>query len=321
MKRSEELQLFNKIKDQLNTSLSQLQFALDDDNHDVLAVTSADDLDVDAEKRILILTIHNKQTLHGQYWSLAVSLRCDKDWKIFSLPMKLLPMNSKWKFHIPLDFDISLQDLPIKVKSKLIFKSTRENLKLELDPWLDTELTALHFVRIKSGLVTTNDSNNQDNKEVSNIANDFDLNEDDFDGASFEDFLDKVNAQRVLSEVTISKSLKSVIVNVSSTDDIKFLRGQHEKTLYIDLLGTALSVSIEPHNKLTIRGSNLEAMLKLKQDILSKSSKGNSGGLGQQSWMSSITNIIETIDDYDEKDCRLDYCYKNLRDNSSSDVN
>ena len=97
------------------------------------------------------------------------------------------------------------------------------------------------------------------------------LVQDDLNQASFEDFLQKLNSQRVLNEVTSCKDLKSVIVNVASTDSIKFLSDLKETTtLYVDLFGALLSLSVENQCKINIRGRNLGAMLKLKQDMCIK---------------------------------------------------
>jgi hypothetical protein len=265
LQRSEELHFFNKKKDSLNNFLDQLQLALNGKNDIVSLTNTSEDLEVDTQKQIVILTIQVNQILYGCYWNLAVSFRGGTNWKIFSLPMKVLSKDTKWKLRVPIDFEICLHDLPITVTSKLIFKSNKDDLKLDLDPWLHTELTSLNFLRIKSSLVSSNQSDDKDKLLV----------EDDLSQASFEEFLQKLNSQRVLNEVTSCKDLKSVIVNLASTDSIKFLRDLKETTtLYVDLFGALLSLSVENQCKINIRGRNLEAMLKLKQDMLTQSSKG-----------------------------------------------
>jgi len=307
LQRSEELHFFNKKKDSLNNFLDQLQLALNGNSDLVSLTNTSEDLEIDTQKQIVILTIQVNQILHGCYWNLAVSFRGGTNWKIFSLPMKVLSKDTKWKLRVPIDFEICLHDLPITVTSKLIFKSNKDDLKLDLDPWLHTELTSLNFLRIKSSLVSSNESDDKDKLLV----------EDDLNQASFEDFLQKLNNQRVLSDVTSCKDLKSVIVNVASTDSIKFLSDLKETTtLYVDLFGALLSLSVENQCKINIRGRNLEAMLKLKQDMLTQSSKEK--GTSQKS-LRNIISIIETIADGDEKDRRLDYCYKHLRNNNSVD--
>ena len=116
---------------------------------------------------------------------------------------------------------------------------------------------------IKSSLVTSGGSNKDEL-----------LAQDDLNEATFEDYLEKLNSQRALSEVCTSKDIKSVMVNVTSMDSIKFLNGFNDKTLYIDLFGTMLSLSVENQCQINIRGHNLEPILRLKKDILEKSSKG-----------------------------------------------
>lgn len=177
-------------------------------------------------KKELKLTIwSDSHVFFGQFWTLSVQVK-SYVW-CFPLPMHKLETQSKWTVKISLDFDISIHDLPLDLKSSLIFK--KDKLRLQCHPWLDTKLTSLDFLQINSTLDTKDNSDHVQSQDE-----------------TFEDFLKALNRKRRLFKVEslLQNDQKFVVVNLPNFDKIQILQTE-EKTLYGELLGQSVFLNLD----------------------------------------------------------------------------
>ena len=296
MEGSKRLQKLNTEKYKLQTSLNQLKLALED-KCDLKC-----EMSVDNGRKLLLRIYSERNDYFGPFWSIKVTVQNHN--LTFPFPMRHLKKDVKWTLIVPLDFELTLSDLPLSIESSLIFKHEK-CVRIEQTPWLNCELISVHFAQIKSSLLS-NDSNHLYS-----------------DQETFEEFLENLNAQSPICNL-VQQQFKSVIVNLKLPDStsFKFLETT-DRTVYIDILGVSLTLNIDKsseNTRITIRGRDIDQLLRFKADLLSHFEPKT---ICKKSLVRIINLIEDEVDDnetdekvtnaIDHKIDQLDLCYKYLR--------
>ncbi len=232
----------------------------------------------------------------GSFWTL--SLRISNQVHNFAFPMKILRKSSQWRLKLNLNFSPGLQDFPIPLEASLVFNA-RNGLKVQCKPWLKTELLSLDFLQVKSSLLGQDLS--ADNAAILHQTGGED---------SFEAFLSKFNAtERPFFDKAPNDTI-SIVANVKSEALQGDLKAPSD-TVYADFLGASVSVHFEA-GRVTLRGHDLEPLVRLKQDILARYSSSQVG-MSKDTLLALCSLVEDSITDDDESCDKLQSCYKMLR--------
>ena len=277
------------------------------------------------EEDMLILTVTNNGPfdLIGRYWSL--HLNFGNRWqKRLPLPMQLFRKGSKWSLPATSLSHFTVEDLPLKVTSALMFHHDVNDLVIATYPWLQYSLTVTDLIRWKATL-------NCDTSAL--VEESFDFNGSD---THFESFLRGLNAQKISS-----KEEKSNETNDKAATLCLNVKGKHErktqrlidnliegiecsadrKTTYIDVLKVPMILSFQLEKDfifLTIRSRHVDDFdyaLQLKEDIL----KHAEGKTKKSNVIRTVKAAIASIDfESSDKDLALQHCYRYWREANCS---